>query len=183
MWKNSNDRYGSLQVALHWLMLALLVAVYLAMELHDIFPKGSDQRAFMKALHFMLGISVLLLVMVRIAARFSGSTPRIVPQPAAWQEMLAKLLHLSLYVFMIGMPIAGWLILSGEGKPVPFFGLELPALIAKNHDLAETIEHWHKEVGEWAYYLVGLHAVAALYHHYIVKDNTVLRMLPRRFGG
>ena len=54
---------------------------------------------------------------------------------------------------------------------------------AKNHDLAETIEHWHKEVGEWAYYLVGLHAVAALYHHYIVKDNTVLRMLPRRFGG
>ena len=92
-------------------------------------------------------------------------------------------MHLALYVFMIGMPIAGWLILSGEGKPVPFFGLELPALIAKNHDLAETIEHWHKEVGEWAYYLVGLHAVAALYHHYIVKDNTVLRMLPRRFGG
>ena len=183
MWKNSATRYGSLQVALHWLMLVLLVAVYLAMELHENFPKGSDARAFMKALHFMLGISVLIMMAARIAARFSGPTPLIQPQPAGWQELLAKLMHLALYVFMIGMPIAGWLILSGEGKPVPFFGLELPALIAKNHDLAETIEHWHKEVGEWAYYLVGLHAVAALYHHYIVKDNTVLRMLPRRFGG
>ena len=178
MWKNSNDRYGSLQVALHWLMLALLVAVYLAMELHEIFPKGSDQRAFMKALHFMFGLSVLLLVVVRIAARFSGPTPRIVPQPAAWQEKLAKLLHLWLYVFMIGMPIAGWLVLSGENKPVPFFGLELPPLMGPDKDLAETIEHWHKEVGEWAYYVVGLHAAAALFHHYVQKDNTLTRILP-----
>ncbi len=75
MWKNSNDRYGSLQVALHWLALALLVAVYLTIELREIFPKGSDPRTLMKSLHFMLGLSVLLLVMVRIAARFSGPTP------------------------------------------------------------------------------------------------------------
>ena len=55
-------------VSLHWLMLVLLVAVYLAMELHENFPKGSDARAFMKALHFMLGISVLILMAARIAA-------------------------------------------------------------------------------------------------------------------
>ena len=72
MWKNSTARYGSLQVALHWLMLVLLVAVYAAMELRENFPKGSDPREFLKSLHFMLGISVLILVLVRIAARFSG---------------------------------------------------------------------------------------------------------------
>ena len=179
MWKNSTTRYGSLQVALHWLMLLLLVAVYAAMELREIFPKGSEPREFMKSLHFMLGLSVLLLVTVRIAARFSGPTPAIVPTPPAWQEMLAKLLHLALYAFMIAMPVMGWLILSAEAKPVPFFGLELPALVAKNHALAESVEHWHHDVGEWAYYVVGIHAVAALFHHYVQKDNTLLRMLPR----
>ena len=178
MWKNSTARYGSLQVALHWLMLVLLVAVYAAMELRENFPKGSDPREFLKSLHFMLGISVLILVAIRIAARFSGPTPAIVPQPPSWQELLAKLLHLAMYAFMIGMPIAGWLILSGEGKPVPFFGLELPPLMGPDKDLAETIEHWHKDVGEWAYYVVGLHAVAALFHHYVQKDNTLVRMLP-----
>ena len=78
MWKNSTARYGSLQVALHWLMLVLLVAVYAAMELRENFPKGSDPREFLKSLHFMLGISVLILVAVRIAARLSGPTPAIV---------------------------------------------------------------------------------------------------------
>ena len=82
MWKNSTARYGSLQVALHWLMLVLLVAVYAAMELRENFPKGSDPREFMKSLHFMLGISVLILVAVRIAARLSGPTPAIVPTSA-----------------------------------------------------------------------------------------------------
>lgn len=178
MWKNSTARYGSLQVALHWLMLVLLVAVYVAMELRENFPKGSDPREFMKSLHFMLGISVLILVAVRIAARFSGPTPAIVPQPPSWQELLGKLLHLAMYAFMIGMPIAGWLILSAEAKPIPFFGLELPALVAKNHALAESVEHWHKDIGEWGYYLVGLHAAAALFHHYVQKDNTLVRMLP-----
>lgn len=178
MWKNSTARYGSLQVALHWLMLVLLVAVYAAMELRENFPKGSDPREFMKSLHFMLGISVLILVTVRIAARFSGPTPAIVPQPPSWQELLGKLLHLAMYAFMIGMPIAGWLILSAEAKPIPFFGLELPALVAKNKPLAESVEHWHKDIGEWGYYLVGLHAAAALFHHYVRKDNTLVRMLP-----
>lgn len=180
MWKNSTARYGSLQIALHWLMLVLLVAVYAAMELREIFPKGSDPREFMKALHFMLGISVLILVAVRIAARFSGPTPLIAPAPPSWQQLLAKLLHLWLYAFMIAMPVMGWLMLSANGKPVPFFGLELPPLVAKNHALAESMEHWHHEVGEWAYWVVGLHAVAALFHHYVQKDNTLARMLPRR---
>ena len=79
---------------------------------------------------------------------------------------------------MIGMPLLGWLILSGEGKPVPFYGLELPGLIAENEALAEDIEDIHKTIGEIGYYLIGLHTLAALFHHYFLKDNTLRRILP-----
>lgn len=84
---------------------------------------------------------------------------------------------------MIGMPIAGWLILSGEGKSIPFFGFNLPALMAENKPLAETIEEVHKTAGVVGYYLVGLHMFAGLFHHYVQKDNTLQRMLPTFKSG
>lgn len=179
-WRNSNDRYGSLSIGMHWLMLMLLVAVYACIELREFYPRGSDLRSALKTWHFMLGISVLLLVIVRIVARLLGATPAIKPPPPKWQMLSAKLLHLALYALMLGMPIAGWLILSAEGHGVPFFGLELPALIGKNRALAEQIEDLNKTFGTVGYYLVGLHAAAALVHHYFVRDNTLLRMLPKR---
>jgi cytochrome b561 len=79
---------------------------------------------------------------------------------------------------MICMPIAGWLVLSAAGQTIPFFGLELPALIAKNKELAELIVEVHGTVGNVGYFLIGFHALAGLYHHYFLKDNTLKRMLP-----
>lgn len=177
---NTNERYGSLSIALHWLMLALLVAVYATIELREIYPKGSDPREALKTWHFMLGLSVLLLVGLRLLARATASVPAITPTPAAWQALLAKLIHLALYAFMIGMPLAGWLMLSAAGKPIPFFGLELPALIGANKELATQIKEVHETVGTVGYFLVGAHALAALFHHYVIRDNTLLRMLPGR---
>jgi len=175
---NTPDRYGKLSVAMHWLMFLLLVAVYACIELRELYPKGSDMRNDLKTWHFMLGLTVFALVWLRLALRLFQLTPAITPQPAPWQNVLAKLVHLALYVFMIGMPVLGWLILSGEGKTIPFYGMELPALIAKNKELAENVEDIHKTIAEVGYYLVGLHTLAALYHHYLVKDNTLRRMLP-----
>lgn len=174
------DRYGSLTIALHWVMLLLFVAVYASMELREIFPKGSDPREAMKMWHFMLGLSVLALAIVRLAGRLFEMAPPITPAPPAWQTLITKLVHGALYALMIAMPILGWLILSAEAKPVPFFGLELPALIGPDKELAETIEELHEIGGTVGYYLIGLHAAAALFHHYIVRDNTLLRMMPRR---
>jgi cytochrome b561 len=91
---------------------------------------------------------------------------------------LAKLMHLALYVLMICMPLLGWLLLSASGKSIPFFGLELPALVGKNKALAELIKEIHETGGLVGYYLIGLHASAALFHHYFVRDNTLRRMLP-----
>lgn len=173
------DRYGTLTIALHWLMLALLAAVYACIELRELWPRGSDPRELIKTWHYMLGLSVLLLVLVRIGARVAGGTPPIVPKPPGWQTGLAHATHALLYLLMIGMPLAGWLILSAEGDPVPFFGLTLPPLTGADEALAERIEELHEAVGTIGYWLIGLHAVGALFHHYVVRDNTLLRMLGR----
>ncbi|MFA6014089.1 MAG: cytochrome b [Gallionellaceae bacterium] len=179
-WKNSSIRYGSLSIGIHWLMLLLFVAVYGTIELRELFEKGSDPREALKTWHFMLGMLVFVLVWLRIAARLSGPTPAIQPEPEKMQQLSAKLLHLTLYALMIGMPLTGWLMLSASGKVIPFFGLELPALIGENKDLAKQIKEVHEFVGTTGYYLLGLHVIAALYHHFIKRDNTLTRMLPER---
>jgi cytochrome b561 len=177
-WKNTNSHYGTLSIALHWFMFLLMAAVYAAIELRELFPKGSDPREALKTLHFMLGLSVLLLVTLRIYARVSTPTPMIVPGVSRAQHLAAKLGHLSLYGLMIAMPILGWLMLSAAAKPIPFFGLELPALIDANKELAKSLKEIHQTIGVIGYYLIGIHVLAALYHHHIRKDNTMTRILP-----
>jgi cytochrome b561 len=179
-WKNTPIRYGSLTIGIHWLMLLLFVAVYGSIELRELYEKGSDPREALKTWHFMLGMLVFSMIWLRLAARFSGPAPLIRPALPKLQELSGKLLHLALYALMIGMPLTGWLLLSAAGKPIPFFGLQLPALIAENKDLASQIKELHEAVGTTGYFLIGLHAVAALYHHFIQRDNTMTRMLPER---
>lgn len=176
--KNTTTHYNSFSIVLHWLMLILIVTVFGSIELRELFDKGTETREAFKMWHFMLGLSVLFLVTVRLIVRFmSGPLPAIKPEPVKWQSTLAKIGHLALYAFMFIMPIAGWMILSMAGKPVPFFGLELPPLANENKALAKSIKEIHETAGEIGYYLIGAHAAAALFHHYILADNTVKRIL------
>ncbi len=173
------ERFGSPTIFLHWFML-LLAAVYTCIELRTFWPKGSDLRELLKTWHFMLGLSVFALVWIRLYARVRGGTPPIVPAPPGWQMKSGHAMHLALYLLMICMPVAGWLILSAEGKPVPFYGLELPPLIAADKPLAKQIQEIHETVGTIGYWLIGLHAAASLFHHYVQRDNTLARMWMRR---
>ena len=179
-WRNTESRYGSLSIGLHWLMLLLIAGVYACIELRGNFPKGSDIREGLKTWHFMLGLSILVLVLVRLAAHFIGTGPRIEPDPPKWQSLFAKLMHIALYALMIGMPLLGWLTLSAEGKLVPFFGLQLPSLVGESKSIAGWAKELHETGGTVGYFLIGLHAAAALFHHYVVRDNTLRRMLPSR---
>lgn len=174
-------RYGSGLIVLHWLTLLLLIAVYALIELRGIFPRGSAGRMAMMQWHFMLGLTVLALLPIRLALRAAGGTaPPISPPMPVWQERLARLMHLALYVFLLAMPLLGWFTLSAQGKPIPFFGLQLPALLATDKSLGHSLEGIHETVGNIGYYLIGLHAAAALFHHYWTRDNTLRRMLPGR---
>ncbi len=175
---SDNNRYSKLTIIMHWLMFILIVAVYATINLRELYPKGSDPREALKALHFMLGLTVFLLIFIRLAGRAISTTPSITPTPAVWETISSKIMHLLLYGLMIAMPILGWLTLSAGGKSIPFFGLSLPALITENKDLAKTFKEIHEIFGTVGYYMIGLHALAALFHHYIKRDNTLIRMLP-----
>jgi cytochrome b561 len=170
-------RYNRLSVGLHWGMLLLLVAVYACMELSGNFPKGSDLRAGLKTWHYMLGMAVLLLAWLRLLVKLGTRTPPARPELPPWQRRLSSLVQVALYVLMIAMPLLGWLILNAKGQAVPFFGIELPVLIAESRDTAGLLKEIHEAGATLGYLLLGLHAGAALFHHYILRDNTLQRML------
>ncbi|MCC6202305.1 MAG: cytochrome b [Gammaproteobacteria bacterium] len=182
-WKNTEQRYGSLSIAMHWGMLLLMIAVYACIELRVFYPKGSDPREALKQWHFMLGLTVFALLWLRLALRLLGPIPRIEPPLGIWQQRFAALMHLALYLFMFVMPLLGWLLLSSEDKPIPFFGLQLPALIGPDEALAKSLGEIHETIGTLGYFLIGLHAAAALAHHYFWHDNTLARMLPSGRNG
>jgi cytochrome b561 len=177
---NINDRYHPLSIAAHWLTLVLLIAIYALIELRDFFPKGSDPREAMKTWHAMLGLTVFGITFVRLAARCFSHAPGIEPALPAWQQFLARAMHVALYVFLIVMPLLGWLMLSAKGKAIPFFGLDLPALLAPDKALGKSIEDIHGLIGNIGYFLIGLHALAGVGHHYLLRDNTLRRMSPWR---
>lgn len=174
----ARERFHPLSIGAHWLTVLLLVAVYALIELRGIYPKGSAGRDLMKSWHEMLGLAVLATVLVRLTLRAIYRAPAIQPPPPAWQVWGAKAMHMALYVFLVGMPLLGWLVVSAKGKPAPFFGLELPALIAPDKALARNLEQVHEIIGTLGYLLIGGHAAAALWHHYVRRDDTLLHMLP-----
>lgn len=176
-------RYSTALVAVHWFMALLMVAVFASIELRVLYAKGTEMRDFMKALHFTLGLSVLLMVVLRLAARWASPKPEHITPPdvtLAWAQRLAAVGHLALYGFMLLMPLAGWLALSAAGKPIPFFGLELPALMGPDKAFASDIKWLHESVGEVGYWLIGVHVTAALAHHYVLKDGLMSRMALNR---
>jgi cytochrome b561 len=182
-WRNTGGGYGSVAIALHWLMLVLLVGVVALMELRGYFPKGSVPREAMKHWHYVFGLVVLVLAVLRVANRFAGPSPAIVPAPPGWQSALATVVALGLYALMLGMPLVGWMALSANGDPIPFFGWQLVPLVGVDAGLAEVLEELHEAGATAAYVLVGLHVAAALYHHYLVRDNTLQRIVPWRLRG
>ncbi len=157
---------------MHWMMFLLVFLTYTFIEFRELFPKGTDPRNLMKLIHFSLGLTVLAFVILRIYFKLSSNPP------VEQLSMLAKLGHLFLYLFMIAMPVLGWLTISAEGKEVPFFMFTLPSLIAENKDLAHTLEEWHETLGVIGYWAIGGHALMALYHHYVKRNAIFKRILP-----
>lgn len=173
------DRYSTASITLHWLMLLVIIGVFAAMELREYFPRGSDPRTMLKSWHFTLGLTVFVLVWMRIAARLLTPSPAPLAEPM-WRSMAARAVHLALYALMIVMPLAGWALLSAEGDVIPFYGLALPALIAPNEPLGAQIKELHELGGDIFFWLIAAHAAAALAHHYLLKDRLLARMMPAK---
>lgn len=172
-------RYGRVGQALHW-ATALLVLVAFIYG-----PGGSEERVYSAArdfdrqLHETLGLSVLLLVALRLLWQLIDDRADP-PQGSRWMRVAATVVHTILYVLLFAVPltaIAGaWL----EGHPLTLLaGSEIGPLVNKSHDLGAVVARIHPWLGDAILWVAGLHALAGLYHRFVLKDGVLESMLPR----
>jgi cytochrome b561 len=174
----TRPRYHAGLRRIHRLSAVLVAAAYLLVEQRDLFPRGSDGRAAMMQGHFRAGLLVFAFALWRIALRLRHGAPPISPALPAWQSWLARALHLSLYAFVVVMPLLGLVTAWTDGKVLmlPFTGIALPSLLAADKPLAHQLEDLHGSIGEAFYWIIGLHIAAALFHHAWRRDDTLRRM-------
>lgn len=170
------SKYTTLQISLHWLVFLLVVLAYCTMELRDFAPRS--YRSLINTVHFTCGISVLILMVVRLVVRILYPAPPIVPKPHPAIIGISHLIHTLIYLLFISLPILGLLSVYYWGSEWHAFGLAMPFRIEPDEDFAYTLKSWHELLANTGYFLVGIHAAGALFHHYFIKDNTLLRMMP-----
>jgi cytochrome b561 len=176
---NTPLRYGTLAVALHWLMALLLVALIgLGLYMVALPDAGFDTRKVVLILyHKQLGMLALALAALRWLWRLANPLPALAPGLPAWQMLAARLAHLVFYALMLALPLSGWLMSSAAAIPVSFLGLgTLPDLIAPNEARFRELIVVHR----WAAWGLGalalVHAGAALRHHFVLRDDTLRKM-------
>lgn len=178
--RNSIHRWGWVSQLLHWAVVVLIGwLAWLGLTMVDM--PISVARINTYALHKSLGLTLLVLVALRLAWRLFAGAPAPVPGTPTWQERIAGLTHVALYVLMFAMPLSGWLFNSASGFPLQWFKqFNLPAIAGRDEALANLSLLVHR----WGFWLLMLliagHAGAALYHHLIQRDDTLRRMLPVR---
>jgi len=168
-------KYHPTSVVLHWLMFLLFAIALAAIELRGEVPKGMPLRATLKIVHMTAGQLILLFVVFRLAARWRFGTPAKLDGPS-WQTQSARIVHILLYVVMFMLPITGILFTQADGKDVMFFGVALPRFIGLNAEFSDTLQDIHELMGNAVYFLVGLHVVGALWHHFMRRDGIFQRM-------
>lgn len=186
MTQAARERYTTVAIVLHWLIAVILIAnIAVAWQFDD--AKGLTKFQLFQ-IHKSLGITVLVLSLVRLAWRLMNPPPAPLASMKAWEKFASLAVHLGFYVVMIGMPMTGWLMVSASPRNIPtlLFGLvELPYLpfvhglaVEQAKALAETFSEAHEFMGKITYALIILHVGAALKHQFIDRDTIVSRMLP-----
>ena len=180
--QNTEQGYGAVAVALHWLMAAVLVAL-LAMGLYIVsLPDvGFDTRKIVLILyHKQLGLVALALAALRLAWRVGSALPSLAGTLPDWQKVIARFVHLCFYGLMFALPVTGWLMSSAAGIPVSLFGLlDLPDLVPYSDYWFQAFIEIHKLLGYALIACIVIHAGAALRHHFVFKDETLKKMWPQ----
>ncbi len=172
--RNSMDRYGFISKLLHWAMAFLILdLVVMGLAMTEL-PPG-EQRTQIYDAHKMIGMTALALLLLRTGWRALDGAPGLPASLGPAQQRLTGVVHGLMYLLMLVVPMLGVLVAQSDGAPVPFF-FELPAMVARDKPLHETLSTIH---GACAITLGGLaigHALVAVAHHYIWQDNVLRRM-------
>jgi cytochrome b561 len=174
----ATSRYSRAARWFHWSAFALVALAYLLINLRELYPKGSDGRTLSLQGHFLAGLAVLLLVLPRLLHRARNAPPPIVPPLASWEATLSRVTHVLLYAFLLVQPALGLLTVfaAGRGITIPFTGLEIPSPMTGDRTFSHQLEDIHGWIGTMFYYVIGLHIVAAAWHHFVRRDNALRRM-------
>lgn len=180
---NSERDYGAISQALHWLTVFLVALAWMLGIFDDGLPKGWPRDAGLFA-HILAGIAILAILIARVVWRLIDPAPP--PETSEfgnwmgrWLDPAARIAHYSLYFLLIAVPVVGIVLQFARGDALPMFGLaEIPSPWLKDRAFARGVKEVHEVL---AHALVGLaifHAAAALIHHWVFRDRTLVRMLP-----
>jgi len=172
-------RYDKVAITLHWLVaLGVFILVGLGWYMVDI-PKGGTSRSFFFNLHKSIGVTVGIIVLLRVIWRWNHMPPPLPPGTQNWIVNAAKLSHSLLYALLVLMPIARFVASNFTKYGVTYFGLfKIGPLFAENRTLYELFQGIHHAASEVLVIVVAVHIAAALKHLLVDKDGVFFRILP-----
>jgi superoxide oxidase len=173
------ESYDRVLKAVHWLTLLLIAAAYIAIW-GSYAVATKEQEAFLTQLHRSLGVTVFVLTLFRLGWRWHARIPSLPADLPAIQKVAARVAEYFLYALLLIQPILGILYINARGRRVDFFFLgELPPIVGPDKVLAKQAVAAHDIVAYVLLTFIGLHAAAALFHHFVRRDDVLKAMLPR----
>lgn len=179
--KNTHDRWGAVNQSFHWVIVLLILGLAIVGLTMGELPR-TPKYFWVYTAHKSMGITVLVLMLLRLGWRLYAGAPKPVAGTPTWQAAIAAVTHWALYALALAIPLSGWLYDSASGlRPFRYFGLfDMPKLAGPNEWLADQARDAHELLFWVLVVLVAAHAGAAFYHHVFQRDDTLVRMLPRR---
>jgi len=180
MSRSPNNHYTPVAKLLHWLVAGMIVLQFVLAKLADIASDdGSTVRELaLLANHMSVGITILVLAVMRLAWRQKNQPPALPDTMPQWQVTASQLSHWSMYALLFALPITGWLMLSASANSASWFNLfQLPDLVAPNPEAKAVFEETHETLGKLLILVASLHIGAAMKHALIDKDGVLQRML------
>ena len=173
---DDGSNYDRVAIALHWATAFLVIANFVLAETWDWFAKPA--KGLMEDTHMSFGVLLTAVVIARLVWRWMPGH-QVSSLEAGWMRIASKSTHYLFYIFLVAEAALGFAFRWGAGRPMEFFGLGIPPLIG---EIARPLRRELRELHEWIGWaiiiLASVHALAALYHHYVLKDRVLKRMLP-----
>jgi cytochrome b561 len=173
----TRSRYDGVSIGLHWLTVFLVLSLFALGELWGFAQRPLRGELIM--LHMSLGILLGVAVAARIVWRLMPGH-KVTPVANGLTDRLARMVHWLLYVLLVIQSLFGWVVRWSEGEAMSFFGLLIPSpLTPVARETHHELQDLHGWIG-WAIVILALgHGAAAFYHHFVLRDSVLVRMLPR----